>query len=416
MKILLIQHLYFLNGTGGTEKICCVLANNFVKSGHQVEIATNENISGTAMFPLVDQVKVTNIFDANIDQKELIPIYNYRGKNPFLWLYYKIRKRYAKLYNVFLKKRMGGEGNLFIYNLERRSKAWKLYIDQLKPDLIITMSISSLLEITYKNEITIPIIDSVNGRPDYDYTNIFGGRKSFEVNLLKDSFQHLAGVQILFDSYREYLPDSFRGKTAVISNPVPKIDKSVDHSVVKDRYKIIHVARLDIGCKQQHLAIRSFAQLASKYVNWDFELWGEGPDRQLLEKQILELNMQERIFLMGFTDNPIQKLSEADVFVFPSKYEGFGLALVEAMSVGLPCIGLKSCSGVNELIKHENTGFLAGNVDELMFFMDKVMENATLRNYLGRNAKNFVEVFNGSKNSADWNKFIKEICKLSIQN
>jgi hypothetical protein len=79
-----------LNGTGGTEKICCVLANNFVKSGHLVVIATNENISGTAMFPLVDQVKVTNIFDANIDQKELIPIYNYRGKNPFLWLYYKI--------------------------------------------------------------------------------------------------------------------------------------------------------------------------------------------------------------------------------------------------------------------------------------------------------------------------------------
>lgn len=145
----------------------------------------------------------------------------------------------------------------------------------------------------------------------------------------------------MFDSYRSYLPDCFNGKAVIIPNPVIRNSYTVNHFQIKARYKIIHAARLDTGCKQQHLAIMCFAQLASKYVNWDFELWGEGPDRKLLEKQILDLNMQERIFLMGFTDNPIQKLSEADIFVFPSKYEGFGLALVEAMSVGLPCIGLK---------------------------------------------------------------------------
>ena len=51
MKILLIQHLYFLNGSGGTEKICTFLANGFDGLGHEVEIATCQNIKGRPVFP-----------------------------------------------------------------------------------------------------------------------------------------------------------------------------------------------------------------------------------------------------------------------------------------------------------------------------------------------------------------------------
>lgn len=416
MKILFVQHLYFINGTGGTEKICSFLANNFVKNGHQVEIATNENVSGKAVFKLEEQVRVTNIYDAALHQKELIPIINYIGKNPFLWLTNKIKKKYAKAYNALLKKRMKGEENLFIYNLTYRAKAWKNYIDQVKPDLIITMSIGSLLEITYQNDLNVPIIDSVNGRPDYDFTNIFGGRKAFEVRLLEESFQNLAGIQILFDSYRNYLPSSFKGEVVVIPNPVSKNLQQVDHFEIKERYKIIHIARLDTGCKQQHLAIDCFSRLAHKYMHWDFELWGVGPDWSRLEKQISDLKMKNRIFLKGFTESPIVKMSEADLFIFPSKYEGFPLSLTEAMSVGLPCLGFKSCSGVNELIKHHETGFLAEDIDEMTSLLDKLMGDAHLRDHLGTNAKKAVEVFSESKVLHDWNEFVMKIESLSKKN
>lgn len=409
MKILLVQHLYFINGSGGTEKICSFLANSFVKNGHQVEIATNENISGKAVFKLEPQVKVTNIYNPGLDQKKQIPLLNYRGSNPFLWLTHKISKKYAKAYNSILKMSMNGEQNLFVYNLERRAKAWKTYIDEVKPDVIITMSIGSLLEITYNNEITAPIIDSVNGRPDYDYTNIFGGRKPFEVKLLEDSFQNLAGVQLLFDGYSRYLPDCFEGKIAVIANPVPKVEEKVNHFVTKERYKVINIARLDIACKQQHLAIESFANLAPQYINWDFELWGVGSDMQRLQKQITDLNMADRIFLKGFTDDPIQRLKEADIFIFPSKYEGFGLALAEAMSAGLPALGFKSCSGVNEIIKHNETGFLANDSAELCFFLEKLMIDPALRDQLGKSAKISMDDFNEDSVIEKWQKFVQEI-------
>lgn len=66
MKILIIQVRGFLNGSGGTEKICCYLANNLVKNNFEVEIATNENTSGNPFFPLDEEVRITNILIVNL--------------------------------------------------------------------------------------------------------------------------------------------------------------------------------------------------------------------------------------------------------------------------------------------------------------------------------------------------------------
>ncbi len=66
MKILLIQHLYFLNGIGGTEKICSILANILSANGYEVEIATNENVVGKPVFTLDKSVRVTNIYVVNL--------------------------------------------------------------------------------------------------------------------------------------------------------------------------------------------------------------------------------------------------------------------------------------------------------------------------------------------------------------
>lgn len=101
MKILIIQVRGFLNGSGGTEKICCYLANNLVKNNFEVEIATNENTSGNPFFPLDEEVRITNIFDSQLIQKHLLELNNYKGKNPFSWIYYKVVKKYAKLRNNF---------------------------------------------------------------------------------------------------------------------------------------------------------------------------------------------------------------------------------------------------------------------------------------------------------------------------
>ncbi len=410
MKILLIQHHNFLNGSGGTEKICTFLANGFSDLGHHVEIATCQNINGKPVFPLHDQVKVTNIFDKSLFQIELKPTFNYKGFNPVKWSLYKIRKKRVKKQNKEILKKFGGTDGLFEYNLRIRAKKWKNYIESQKPDIIITMSISSLLEITFENEYEIPIVNSVNGRPDYDYSDILWYRSPSEIALLKNAYRHLAGIQVLFESYKEFLPETFSGKAVVIQNPVIQFREqdTVNHKISKQKYKIINIGTLASECKQQHLAIEAFAAVAEKYPEWELHFWGEGNDFNFLNNKIKMHQLQNRIFLNGFTNDPVSKLKEADIFIFPSKYEGFGLALAEGMSIGLPVLGFATCSGVNELITHNVSGFLAKDNNELKLYLEKMMQDANLRSEMGKNGHSEIIEFEPDKILSKWNLFLNK--------
>ena len=410
MKIVLIQHHGFLNGSGGTEKICCFLANNFYTNGHQVEIATNQDISGKPMFYLNRNISVVNIFNGLTIQKKLVDIFNYEGKNPFHWVYYKLKKKYSKFYNKVLLKKYDGFEGLFKFNLEERSKVWKVYIDDCKPDIIITMSVGSLLEITYKQAIAVPILNSVNGRPDYDFTDLLWYRSSVEMDLLFNSYKNLAGIQVLFESYKKYLPSTFNGIAQTIPNPVIQLDNStiVNHSLEKEKYTIINIASLNSSCKQQHIAILIFSKIANKYPNWNMVFWGVGNDLEILESQVRDLNLTERVFFKGFTNEPIEKLKEADLFIFPSKYEGFPLALTEAMSVGLPCLGFETCSGVNELIINNTNGFLAKSDEEMLNQLENLISNRHIRAKIGLSAHESVKQYSETNVLKQWTDFIQQ--------
>lgn len=409
MKILLIQDKNFINGSGGTEKICCFLANTFSAKRHNVEIATNENIEGKAVFELNPDVKVTNIYNPNIEQVKEAPIYNYSGRNPFLWMKYKIQKKLTKRKNKLLIKRNNGKENILLFNLQQRSKAWEQFIKTTSPDLIITMSINSLVEITYSATYSIPIINSVNGRPDYDYTDVLWHRSNLEMKLLEDSYRHFSGIQVLFDDYQKYLPKTFRGKCKTIPNPVPQFNQSeiVCHGPEKDMYKIIHIGTLANSCKQQETAINVFAELAQQFPLWNLEFWGTGTDYDFLNNIIKEKQLQDRIFLKGFTNQPIEELKKSDIFIFPSQYEGFPLALTEAMSIGLPSIGFSYCSGVNALIKDNFTGFLVENQIEMQQKLEELMKDFSLRESLGKNAHLEMKQFDETTISQQWIDFIE---------
>ena len=99
--------------------------------------------------------------------------------------------------------------------------------------------------------------------------------------------------------------------------------------------------------------------MADKYPNWDIELWGQ-EDRKIYKKEldmiVSKAGLGNRVHFMGTTTDVPSVLVKSDIFAFPSAYEGFGLSLGEAMSMGLPAIGYKSCSAVNELIIDGETG------------------------------------------------------------
>ena len=138
-------------------------------------------------------------------------------------------------------------------------------------------------------------------------------------------------------------------------------------------YQGIHKSRADIDLDEHHfiigsvgrfhsdkqydLLIRSFACVAKKYDQARLLLMGSGPQEQVLKKLAQELGVEDKItFIIGQLAQPYYALF--DCFVLSSKNEGISLALLEAMSMGVPCI-ITHDTKKHAVITHEQTGIIA---------------------------------------------------------
>jgi len=254
-------------------------------------------------------------------------------------------------------------------------------------------------------------LNSIHGRPDYDYTDFLWKRPRFLLDSLRNAYRFAQGCNVLLSGYKGLLPETFSGKAFTIPNPVDHIYPKdiVEHTNDKDRLVVVNIGRLDNNHKQQSKAIEVFSKLAKKHPKWDLHFWGTGVDEALLKRKVKKLGLSDRIFLKGFTDSPTEKLKESGIFVFPSKYEGFPLALTEAMSVGLPSIGFEYCSGVNELIEHDKNGFLAKDETEMQEYLERLMNDSNLRNKLGKQANKDMEKYSPDIVAKKWKELLNTI-------
>ena len=141
--------------------------------------------------------------------------------------------------------------------------------------------------------------------------------------------------------------------------------------------------------KRIDLIIETFAQLAPKYPDWDLHIYGDGPQRSELHVRIVDLDLEERVFLLGSTIEPWRVMAEADVFVMASRYEGFPNALLEAMGVGLPCVTTDCPSGPREISCDGNDALLIRMEDreDLCNALTRLMSDPILRQELGHKAR-----------------------------
>ena len=125
---------------------------------------------------------------------------------------------------------------------------------------------------------------------------------------------------------------------------------------------------------------------------------------------ISHYKLSEQAFFRGATDNVLDVYNKAAIFAFPSAYEGFGLALTEAMSAGLPAVGCKSCPAVNELIKDGENGFLCENgVDAFAQALEKLMSDEKLRKKMGKAAKEDMKQYAPDRVWETWEKLMEKI-------
>ena len=122
------------------------------------------------------------------------------------------------------------------------------------------------------------------------------------------------------------------------------------------RYAIA-VGRLT-GQKDYPTLLHAFAQAVANEASLDLAIVGDGPDRAALENLTRQLNLSQRIHFLGHQDNPFPYMARAECFVLSSIWEGFGLVLIEAMALGLPCISTDCPSGPSEILDRGRHGLL----------------------------------------------------------
>lgn len=118
----------------------------------------------------------------------------------------------------------------------------------------------------------------------------------------------------------------------------------------KNALTISTMGRLTHAKGQWHL-IRAFSEVLKEIPDAKLYILGDGELKDFLQTLTRKLNIEEHVQFCGFCENPFATVAKTDIFVFPSLYEGFGNALVEAMSCGVPCIASDFQFGAREIFQ-----------------------------------------------------------------
>ncbi|PIV50747.1 hypothetical protein CO115_02550 [Candidatus Falkowbacteria bacterium CG_4_9_14_3_um_filter_36_9] len=157
-------------------------------------------------------------------------------------------------------------------------------------------------------------------------------------------------------------------------------------STYNGKVVFLTIGRL-VPVKNIVIQIKAMVEVIKKFP--EVELWiiGEGPEKNNLEYIINNLELSEKVKLLGWQGDLRKFYSQADVFMLTSNYEGWGLAVIEAAAYGLPIIMTDvGCAG--EVIRNRENGIIisVGDVKKLGEAMVKIMENKDLRKKLGDSA------------------------------
>ena len=158
-----------------------------------------------------------------------------------------------------------------------------------------------------------------------------------------------------YDAHQYHFP------TKVIYNPLTLTPGEKSKGTSK---KFLAVGRFSHLHKGFDLLIEAFHIFAESNKEWTLDIVGEGVEEPLYRQLIKKYKLEERIKIHPFTNNIQQYYSEAQVYVLSSRWEGFGLVLVEAMAHGLPIIS-SNLPTSQEIMGDFGLYFKNGNIKEL---------------------------------------------------
>jgi glycosyltransferase involved in cell wall biosynthesis len=365
---------------GGVERVLTLKANYFAEEyGYDITIITTDGKDRPPFFPLSDRVRVINL-DIN----------------------------YEELWHCCLLKKIP----LYLYKQYQYNKLLSKELFKIRPDITISLLRREINFITTINDGSKKIGEIHINRAHY--RNFTPNRSNpikhifskYWMHGLVDKVKKLDRFVVLTEYDRQAWQEV--PHVDVIPNPLPFYPQEV--SVVRLK-RVIAVGRY-FDEKGYDMLLKAWAIVEKADAEWTLDIYGEG-NKHYYQRIVDELQLDtERCHLNDSVADVQKKYLDSSLFVCSSRFEGFGMMLVEAMACGLPVVSFDCQWGPRSIIADGQDGLLVadGNVDALAEGLSRLMADEPLRLQMGRAARENVKRFRIDAIAARWQALFTEVC------
>lgn len=376
-KILYITPALY--SAGGVERIISYKANYFADVyGFCVTIIMTEGNGKDCFFPVSDKVEIIN-YELDFEALWLLP----------LW----------KKILVYLQKQ---------YIFKKKLKADLLRI---RPDIAISTLRREINFLTDIKDGSLKIGELHVNRANYrnlDANNSNPIKRLLARMWMDSLLRHLKRLDkmvVLTDSALNDWPEL--SNVVKIPDALPfKIEGKSELSAKR----VLSIGRYAYD-KGNDMLLQAWAIIEKQYPDWNLEVYGNG-NKEPYQKQMIDLGVdQQRCHLLGPVADVKKEYLSSSVFVLPSRFEGFGLVIIEAMACGVPVVAFDCENGPRSIITDGENGFLIPPF-EISLFAEKVMllmADKELRYRMGKNAQKAASQYEIDRIGQQWKRLFDEL-------
>ena len=347
---------------GGAEKNMVLVANYLSQKGHSIAICSfNEEPKKQQLHP-----------DIRCYDMPVQPM----GKGRFAWV--GVRKRQYAFLEQTCKKE--------------------------QPEVILSfLPISNALAVLCGKKMHIPVVISERADPYQAISKLD--------RLMHALYNRADGAVFQTEGAKKFYAPRLQKKSAVIPNPVILKEQDISYDLLACKPQIAFVGRFELKQKRQDIMLRAMRKVIEKHPQYTLVFYGDGPDKPAMQDFAAKLGIDQSVVFAGVSTQVLKDISQSEIFAMTSDYEGIPNVLIEAMSIGMPCVAT-DCSpgGARLLLRGGEDGMLVpcGDVEAIVSAINTLIEDKRLAADYGKKAKGIIDRFNYDTIMEKWESYLSQ--------
>jgi glycosyltransferase involved in cell wall biosynthesis len=358
-------------GGGGMERVACTMANHWVAVGWSTTVLTFDDGTTRPFYELDPRVRHVPLGIARTSTSLLSGLRN----------------------NV------------------RRLGVLRSAIRESGPDVVLGfMDTTNVLALIAARGLGVPVVASEHQDPFLHRT----GRAWDALRRL--TYRWADRVAINSESFRAYFPRPVQRRVAVLPSPIVLDGWRGDPPELRwPRPVALAIGRLTVQ-KGLDILLQAFERLRARFPEWTLVVLGEGPLRRELEALRERLGLAGCVQFPGTVPNPRAALAQADLFVMPSRWESFPMALCEALASGLPVVTTEYHPGVHDIVRVGIDALVVPPEDAaaLAAAMERLMADPVERRRLGARAVEVTDRYGLERVMQRWSALLEDAARQKL--